>query len=97
MATPVPHRQVGYSVFIASVWPESSSDETNIAWTRATFAALEPHLEARRWLNYLGDDETEKAVRDAYGANYSRLAEVKRKYDPDNIFRLNQNIRPAGG
>jgi FAD/FMN-containing dehydrogenase len=94
-ATPVPHRQVGYNLLIASVWQEPSSNETNIAWTRATYSALASHLETRRWLNYLGDDETEAAVRDAYGANYSRLAEVKNKYDPDNIFRLNQNVRPT--
>src|SRR5207248_2173332 len=46
------------------------------------------------WLNYLGDDQAEDAIRAAYGSNYERLREVKRRYDPDNVFRLNHNIAP---
>jgi FAD/FMN-containing dehydrogenase len=94
-ATPVPHRQIGYNVLITSVWTEPRDNEANIGWARDTYSALAPHLAPRRWLNYLGEDETAEAVRDAYGANYSRLTEVKRKYDPQNVFRLNQNVQPA--
>ena len=57
--------------------------------------ALEPSFVARKWLNYLADDEGIDAIQAAYGPNYARLAEVKRRYDPDNIFRQNHNIAPA--
>ena len=49
---------------------------------------------AGRWLNYLGDDQADDAIRAAYGPNYERLREVKRRYDPDNVFHLNHNIAP---
>ena len=65
----------------------------NIAWTRDTHAAMAEHLDSRRWLNYLGDDQ-DGAVRAAYGPNYDRLVELKRRYDPDNVFRHNHNIEP---
>ena len=62
---------------------------------RATrYAALSEHFAGRRWLNYLGDDQGDDAVRAAYGPNYDRLVEVKRKYDPDNVFHHNHNIVP---
>ena len=54
----------------------------------------QPDLAARRWLNYLADDQADDAVRAAYGPNYDRLREVKRRYDPDNVFHLNHNIAP---
>jgi FAD/FMN-containing dehydrogenase len=94
--TAVPHREPGFNLLIASVWMDPATTDENIAWTRATYAALEPHFQHRRYVNYLGDDEAGDAVRAAYGPNYSRLAEVKRRYDPQNLFRLNQNIKPAG-
>ena len=53
-----------------------------------------PHFGAGRWLNYLGDDQAHDAVRAAYGPNYERLREVKRRYDPKNVFHLNHNIAP---
>ena len=92
--TPVPHREEGWNLAITSEWMDPADTEANIAWTRETFAALTPHLAARRWLNYLGDDAQEDAVRAAYGPNWDRLREVKRRYDPDNVFHLNQNIAP---
>ena len=60
----------------------------------AKLAALEPQLATRRWLNYLGDDQPESAIRNAYGPNFDRLREVKRRYGPDNVFHLNHNITP---
>jgi FAD/FMN-containing dehydrogenase len=93
--TPVPHRDTGHNLVIASVWTDPTTTDANIAWTRATFAALQPFLVQERWLNYLADDEGGDAVRAAYGPNYARLADVKRRYDPDNRFRLNHNIDPA--
>jgi len=93
--TPVPHREEGYSLLITSVWMEPEATEENIAWTRATYGALQPYLAERRWLNYLVDDDGADAVRAAYGPNYDRLAEVKRRYDPENVFHLNHNIDPT--
>jgi len=92
--TPVPHREEGWNLAITSEWMDPVDTEANIDWTKETFAALQPHLAARRWLNYLGDDAQEDAVRAAYGPNWDRLREVKRRYDPDNVFHLNQNIAP---
>jgi FAD/FMN-containing dehydrogenase len=94
-ATPVPHREPGYNLLITSEWMDPSATGENIDWARATYAALQPHFLDRRWLNYLGDDEAADAVRAAYGPNLRRLAEIKARYDPDNLFRLNQNIEPA--
>jgi FAD/FMN-containing dehydrogenase len=93
--TAVPHREPGYNFLSASVWTDPATTGDNIAWTRAFYAALEPHFVRRRWLNYLDDDDAGDAVRAAYGPNYSRLAEVKRHYDPDNVFHMNHNIQPA--
>ena len=92
-ATAVPHRAEGWNLFIPSVWTDDAYSDENIAWTRDTFTAMEPHFGAGRWLNYLGDDEADAAVRAAYGPNYERLRNVKRRHDPDNVFHLNHNIR----
>jgi FAD/FMN-containing dehydrogenase len=92
--TAVPHREPGYNLLIASVWTDPATTDPNIAWTRATYAAHERYLAPKRYVNYLGDDEAADAIRSAYGPNYARLAEVKRRYDPSNLFRLNQNIEP---
>ena len=92
--TAVPHREPGWNLLIPSVWTDPAATEANIRWTRETFAALAPHLAARRWLNYLGDDQADDAVRAAYGPNYERLREIKRRYDPANVFHLNHNIAP---
>jgi FAD/FMN-containing dehydrogenase len=90
----VPHRDEAWNLLIPSVWTDPAETEANIAWTRETFAALRPHFGTGRWLNYLGDDQAEDAIRAAYGPNYDRLREVKRRYDPDNVFHLNHNIQP---
>src|SRR5712691_1958253 len=90
----VPHREEGWNLVIPSVWLQPAATAANIAWTRETHAAFAEHLVERRWLNYLGDDQGEDAVRAAYGPNYDRLVEVKRRYDPENVFRQNHNIVP---
>lgn len=95
--TAVPHRQPGFDALIASIWTDPADTEANVRWTRETYGALSPHLTERRYVNYLDDDDREDAVRSAYGPNYPRLAELKRKYDPDNVFRLNHDIASASG
>ncbi len=92
--TAVPHRDEGWNLLLPSQWTDPADTEKNIAWTRETFSALRPHFGTGRWLNYLGDDQADDAIRAAYGPNYDRLVEVKRKYDPDNVFHLNHNIVP---
>jgi FAD/FMN-containing dehydrogenase len=92
--TAVPHREAGWNLLIPSVWVDPADTAANIAWTKETHAALQPELSSRRWLNYLGDDQGEDAIRSAYGPNYDRLREVKRQYDPENVFHLNHNIAP---
>jgi FAD/FMN-containing dehydrogenase len=92
--TAVPHREPGYNSLIASVWMDPAATGQNITWTRATYTDLEPYLARRRYVNYLGDDEPTGAVQSAYGPNFARLVEIKRRYDPGNLFRLNQNIEP---
>ena len=66
------------------------------AWVRDLWAALRPHARRRRasFVNFL-NDEDEDRLRDAYGEKYARLAAVKAKWDPDNVFHHNANIRPA--
>ena len=93
-ATAVPHREPGWNLLVPSVWTDPARTEDNIRWTRDTVAALRPHLSARTWLNYLGDDQGDDAIRAAYGPNYERLREIKRRYDPGNVFHLNHNIAP---
>ena len=67
---------------------------TNRAWVRDTFAALEPYTAPKVYVNYLADDDNAR-VAAAYGPNLARLAELKQRYDPDNLFHLNHNIAPA--
>jgi FAD/FMN-containing dehydrogenase len=91
--TPIP-RAEGWNLVLPSVWLDPADTDANIAWTKETRAAMAPHLDTRQWLNYLADDEGSDAVRAAYGPNYDRLVDVKRRYDPDNVFRSNHNILP---
>ena len=76
-------------------WLDPNEDETNIAWVRSTFDAVAPHTTDAVYANYLAADEPDR-IRAAYGPNWERLVELKRTWDPDNVFHLNQNIDPAG-
>ena len=93
-ATVFPHRQEAFSVLVLAQWMDRADTEPNIAWARETFETLRPHLTDRRYTNFLSADDA-GFVRQAYGENYERLVQVKREYDPDNLFRLNHNIDPA--
>jgi len=92
--TAVPHREPSWNLLIPSVWTDPADTDANVLWTRETFAALGPQLATARWLNYLGDDQGDDATRAAYGPNYQRLRDIKRRYDPTNAFHLNHNIAP---
>jgi len=93
-ATAFAHRAEQYDFLIGSQWSEPSDSERNLEWTTALFEAMRPHLEESVYVNNLGD-EGPRRVQAAYGQNYPRLAAVKRTYDPDNLFRANQNIDPT--
>jgi FAD/FMN-containing dehydrogenase len=91
--TAIPHRDEGWNLLLPSEWADPADTEANIAWTKDTYAVLSEHFSGGRWLNYLGDDQDD-AISAAYGPNYERLVEVKRRHDPDNVFHLNHNIVP---
>jgi len=93
-ATAFPHRAEQYDFLILSQWSDAADSPRNIEWTRGLFEAMQPHLQDAVYVNNLGEEGSDR-VRDAYGLNYERLAAIKAAYDPDNVFRLNQNIRPA--
>jgi len=90
--TAVPHRNPGYNLGIFSEWTDRAATDENIAWARETYAAMKPYRTELRYVNYLDEEDAGEAVRAAYGPNYDRLVEVKRRYDPDNVFHLNHNI-----
>ena len=90
------YRQAQHSVLVLRMWQDPAESEANIAWGRRCFRAAAPFLEEGAYVNYLGD-EGEARVRTAYGANYERLVALKNAYDPANVFRFNQNIRPTAG
>ena len=85
------HRQDQFDCIILSVWSDPPDTEENIGWTRDLFEDMKPFLEEGVYVNNLMDEGADR-VRAAYEPNYDRLVELKRKYDPDNFFRLNQNI-----
>jgi FAD/FMN-containing dehydrogenase len=90
-------RAEGHDVNINAVWLSDDPDaDRHVAWARDTYAALEPHGLGRTYVNFLGDEGSDR-VRAAYGADkYARLQALKRDYDPENVLRGNQNIEPAG-
>jgi FAD/FMN-containing dehydrogenase len=75
-------------------WEDAATDDRYVRWARDVYAATAPHASAGAYVNFMTQDEQDR-VRAAYGTNYDRLASVKAKYDPDNVFRTNQNIAPA--
>jgi FAD/FMN-containing dehydrogenase len=87
-------RRVHYSVNIVAAWSDPSMTEKCIAWARGLSSQLESLGASDSYVNYLGE-EGAAAVRASYGVNYERLAQLKKKYDPENLFRSNQNIAPA--
>jgi FAD/FMN-containing dehydrogenase len=93
--TAFPHREPGYNLVLIAQWLDRADDEASIAWVRETADALSPHMADQSYVNYLAADEADR-VRFAYGPNWERLVKLKARYDPDNLFRLNQNIDPRG-
>ena len=92
-ATAYGHRDARFVLNVHGRWDEAAQDETGIAWARAFFKASAPYASAGAYVNFMTEDEGDRVVA-AYGANYARLAQIKRLYDPNNVFHLNQNIKP---
>lgn len=92
--TAFPHREPGYNLLIASEWLEAAETDSNITWTRETYNIMEQFMATGAYVNYLDDDEAGGRVKSAYGDNYERLQKLKTRYDPENVFHLNQNIVP---
>jgi hypothetical protein len=88
------HRAFPYAPLIVSQWLDRADSEKNVGWARDFWRALQPFAGGGVYVNDLDHDDEDR-VRTAYGANYERLAALKKKYDPDNFFRLNPNIRPV--
>jgi FAD/FMN-containing dehydrogenase len=92
-ATAFPHREATWLINLPATWEDAASDGEEIAWVRRSFADIEPHLTGGKYVNFMGEDEATDSA-GAYGATLRRLREVKRAYDPENVFRLNQNVEP---
>jgi FAD/FMN-containing dehydrogenase len=88
------HRDAEFVLNVHGRWDDPANDGPGIAWARAFFKAAAPYATGGTYVNFMTADEGDR-VRAAYGPNYDRLARVKRAYDPDNLFRTNQNIEPA--
>jgi FAD/FMN-containing dehydrogenase len=93
--TAFPHRTEGYNLVLLSEWMDHAATDRCIAWARDTYTAMGPFVGSGRYVNYLGDDEEGEPLAAAYGPNYNRLRELKARYDPENIFHMNQNIPPS--
>jgi FAD/FMN-containing dehydrogenase len=93
-ATAFWHREANHSVMMIGFWDDANGAERNTQWVRGGWKTLEP-LTDGFYVNELAHDDTDRRVRGTYGANYSRLAALKKQYDPTNLFRMNANIKPA--
>ena len=93
-ATAYRHRDAQFIMNVHGRWGEASQDESGIAWCRALFDATAPYATGGVYVNFMTEEEGDR-VRLAYGDSYSRLVQLKKRYDPENLFRLNQNIQPG--
>jgi hypothetical protein len=92
-ATAYAHRDVKFVLNVHGRWDDAAEDERCTAWARAFFEDSIPYASAGAYVNFMTGDEEER-VAAAYGLNYDRLVLIKKQYDPENVFHLNQNIKP---
>ena len=94
-ATAFGDRSMPFMLSIDAIWSSPTDDDANIDWVRGFWQDMQRYSTGRLYLNFPGHGEGADLVRDAFGAEtYTRLAKIKRTYDPDNLFRMNQNIVP---
>jgi FAD/FMN-containing dehydrogenase len=96
-ATAYPHRDVEFVANLHVRWREKAQDERCITWARSVYDALAPFATGGVYVNFMPEDEKQRVRTGAYGPNYDRLARLKARYDPKNLFRMNHNIAPANG
>ena len=87
------HRDARFVLNVHGRWDEAKDDQKGIGWAREFFKASAPYASAGAYVNFMTAEEGDR-VAAAYGSNYDRLAEIKKRYDPENVFHLNQNIKP---
>jgi len=92
--TAFPHRNTAYGLHIFPGWADDSSDETAMKWAKDFFNEMKNHANGGVYVNLLGQDEEDRTP-EAYGENYKRLVKLKKKWDPENLFRNNHNIVPG--
>ncbi len=92
-AAAYPHRDANFIMNVHARWESRQDDEDCTAWARKAFDAMAAYSTGGTYVNFMSDDEDR--ARAAYGANYDRLARLKKRYDPTNLFRMNQNVPPA--
>jgi FAD/FMN-containing dehydrogenase len=95
-ATAFAGRTAPYLLSLDTTWTDPADDERNIAWTRKVWSDMHAYSSGGLYLNFGGfGEEKDELVKAAFGPSYERLVELKNKYDPTNLFRMNQNIRPS--
>jgi FAD/FMN-containing dehydrogenase len=92
-ATAFAYRDANFATVIAGMWPDPAQNRANIRWVKDYYAATALLSEEGGYVNFMAGDDQDR-IKANYRGNYDRLVDVKRRYDPDNLFRVNQNIRP---
>jgi FAD/FMN-containing dehydrogenase len=92
-ATAFAYRDANFATVIAGMWPDPGQNDANIKWVRDYYDAIAPHSEEGGYINFMAGDDQDR-IKANYKGNFERLVDIKRKVDPDNLFHLNQNIKP---
>jgi hypothetical protein len=93
-ATAFAYRDARFATVIAGMWPDPGDNEKNVKWVKDYYAALQPHSTPGGYVNFMAEDDQGR-VKENYKGNYDRLVSIKRKYDPETLFHINQNIKPS--
>jgi hypothetical protein len=94
--SPMGNRDAAFVLNITGSWDRAEDDRANIDWARAAWQDLRRFSTGGSYINFQTEEEGEERIRAAYGKNYDRLVEVKTRWDPGNLFRMNKNIVPRG-
>jgi FAD/FMN-containing dehydrogenase len=93
-ATAFAYRHAHFATVIAGMWPDAADNAKNTRWVKDYYAALQPHSLAGGYVNFMAEDDQGR-IRENYKGNYDRLASIKKKFDPGNLFHINQNVKPS--